>query len=544
MTAGRRLWLFGRIALCLALGPASGCSTGGDTAGSGLAVCVPGATTICTCERGDPGQKICGASGQGWGACQCGPVPAAIDREGNTNADRHNGLFLRTQVLDTAGNPIAGALVRAAGAELGATDARGMLEAFALPASPLTVLVSAPGYVDNAQRIDSAGTSDVALTARLLPVGQTTMVSGGQGGVAQHAGASAVIPPDAFVDGNGQPVKSPVQVEVTHVAAGPDLDGLGTFGITGQPDEMLQSLGAMVVRAYSSGQPVSLAPGAKITLQIPSQGVPPGATVPSPPLWVQNKSTGTWDKSQGGWDLQGGQWVAQIDALATWNCDFPSKVTCVRGVLVGPSDKPLSGVVVSGLISGAAASFLPSATVQKATTGSAGTFCMEVVPNASVDLSVTCPGGNKISLGTFVAPNLPGARCSGKQCAILGTQKACCFRDEDCDMAAGEKCDKGACESNACNTSQTAGGDTPESRDIELGKKSGTFTFTWDMYSIMDRMIVRYQGQTLFDTGCVSGGGSVDLSYSGQETFVTVDAQPNCAGDTGTSWEFSVGCPL
>src|SRR5262249_50757559 len=160
-------------------------------------------------------------------------------------------------------------------------------------------------------------------------------------------------------------------------------------------------------------------------------------------------------------------------------------------------------------ISGQAASFLPASTVQKATTGSAGTFCMEVVPDATVDLSVTCPGGAKIPLATVTAPSTEGARCSGQQCAGIGMQKAGCFRDSDCNQAAGEKCVQGMCKDSRCNSSQTAGGDTPESRVIELGKNAGTFTFTWDMYSIMDRMTLTYEGQVLHDTGCVSGGGSV-----------------------------------
>jgi hypothetical protein len=95
-----------------------------------------------------------------------------------------------------------------------------------------------------------------------------------------------------------------------------------------------------------------------------------------------------------------------------------------------------------------------------------------------------------------------------------------------------------------CGSVQVAGGDLPVTRTVELGASSGTFTFTYDTFSIPDRIVVTYQGGILFDTGCVGASGSVNLSYSGTATTVTVSVTPNCAGGTtGTSWQFTVGCP-
>jgi hypothetical protein len=344
------------------------------------------------------------------------------------------------------------------------------------------------------------------------------------------------------VDAQGNPPSGPATVDFTYVAPGEDLDAVGTFGITGQPDQILQSLGLTAIRANADGAPLDLAPQAKATLAIPAPGTDPNLSPPPPPLWRQNGSQGNWDQASGNsWTLMNNTWVAQIDALATWNCDFPSKVTCLRGGLQSPAGKPLSGVVVTGLISGQAAGFLPAATVQKATTGSAGTFCMEVVPNAQVEVSVTCPGGAKVPLGTLTAPNVEGARCSGNQCAQLPTVTACCFRDSDC--ADKESCVNGLCNSNACGAVQSQGGNAPETRTVDLGAASGSFTFSWDMVSIKDRMVVKYEGTVLHDTGCVGGSGSVQLTYSGQATTVQVEVQPNCEGDTDTAWSFNVGCP-
>lgn len=99
----------------------------------------------------------------------------------------------------------------------------------------------------------------------------------------------------------------------------------------------------------------------------------------------------------------------------------------------------------------------------------------------------------------------------------------------------------------ACNDTAKQGGNKPETLVVDLGRPFGTFQFDFDMYSVPDRMIVRYPGGT-YDTGCVGnkqgagrGKGSVTLQYGGG-TQVTVQVQPACAGET-TQWQFVVHCP-
>lgn len=96
-----------------------------------------------------------------------------------------------------------------------------------------------------------------------------------------------------------------------------------------------------------------------------------------------------------------------------------------------------------------------------------------------------------------------------------------------------------------CSTAQTAGGDVPDTRTIDLGKSGGTFVFTYDTQSVKDQMIVRYQGTTLFDSGCVGTNGdkTVPLTYGGTSTQITVQVVPNCEGGSGTAWSYSVSCP-
>jgi len=96
----------------------------------------------------------------------------------------------------------------------------------------------------------------------------------------------------------------------------------------------------------------------------------------------------------------------------------------------------------------------------------------------------------------------------------------------------------------ACNSQQVAGGDTADTRTIELSRTSGTFSFSYDTYSVKDKIIVQYQGQTLFDTGCVGASGTQSITYFGSSTQVTVSVTPNCVGGTsGTAWTYTVACP-
>ena len=94
-----------------------------------------------------------------------------------------------------------------------------------------------------------------------------------------------------------------------------------------------------------------------------------------------------------------------------------------------------------------------------------------------------------------------------------------------------------------CSNTQNAGGDTPDTRTIELGKPAGTFNFTYETYAQEDQIVVRYQTTTLFDTGCVGANGTVPLTYSGTSTSITVQVIPNCKGGSGTAWNYSVSCP-
>jgi hypothetical protein len=97
-----------------------------------------------------------------------------------------------------------------------------------------------------------------------------------------------------------------------------------------------------------------------------------------------------------------------------------------------------------------------------------------------------------------------------------------------------------------CGTQQVAGGDTPDTRVFDMNNIGGTFRFDFQTFSIKDQMIVRYQGNPLFDTGCVGTSGSKLIEYHGSSTKIEVEVKPNCptGQGTGTLWNYTVQCPV
>ncbi|CAF1497669.1 unnamed protein product [Adineta steineri] len=93
-----------------------------------------------------------------------------------------------------------------------------------------------------------------------------------------------------------------------------------------------------------------------------------------------------------------------------------------------------------------------------------------------------------------------------------------------------------------CNEETVAGNDIPDDRIIEIGKSHTTVTFSYETYVIKDQIEVYYMNQQIFSTGCVGANGAINLTLDGDESTLRVNVIPDCAGDTGTAWYYSLQC--
>ena len=95
----------------------------------------------------------------------------------------------------------------------------------------------------------------------------------------------------------------------------------------------------------------------------------------------------------------------------------------------------------------------------------------------------------------------------------------------------------------ACNTTTKAGTNPPQTIIVNVGRQAGTAQFQFEMFNVPDHMIVQYGGQTLADTGCVSGAGKLALPLSGVAEQVTIIVKPACRKSDETKWNFTLSCP-
>ncbi|HYO70693.1 MAG TPA: hypothetical protein VEU33_31900 [Archangium sp.] len=95
----------------------------------------------------------------------------------------------------------------------------------------------------------------------------------------------------------------------------------------------------------------------------------------------------------------------------------------------------------------------------------------------------------------------------------------------------------------ACGTN-FSGTDVPSVHRINVGKPSGTVSFYHEAYSIKDRFLVYSGNSLLFDSGCNSGGQTIPITYSNANSVLRVVVMSTCEGDSGTGFDFNVGCAI
>ena len=95
-----------------------------------------------------------------------------------------------------------------------------------------------------------------------------------------------------------------------------------------------------------------------------------------------------------------------------------------------------------------------------------------------------------------------------------------------------------------CNEQTVAGNDTPDDRIIDIGKANTAINFRYETYVIKDQIDVYYKNQQVFSTSCVGTEGELStiIVLNDSESSVRVNVIPDCAGETGTAWYYTIEC--
>jgi hypothetical protein len=358
------------------------------------------------------------------------------------------------RVTDSTGAVLAGVAV-SAGTASATTGADGTYVLDVSPQANLVVAFSKSGYLPSSKPVDAAAGKTSNVAAALMPVAAPLPLDATAGGtVAGTRGSSLTMAPAALVDANGAPVSGMVQVSLTpfdpsvrgELAAYP---GSLVGSTNGGTASLLHTYGVLDVTVTQNGQPVQVAPGQTATVTIP---VAPSSNLPpTQDLWSFNMATGIWDH-EGTAQLAstGDAYTAQLAHFSYHNIDaqiVTGQATCVTGLVVDATGKPISGAYVSPN--------LGASTDGLITTDSNGRYCTWLLTGQSDTItgdstaapfgegSVTVTGGAPVAFpGSYTCDNL---NCTTAPNIVLSQPP--CTTDADC--AGGGSCCTVAGQSHA-----------------------------------------------------------------------------------------------
>jgi hypothetical protein len=207
-------------------------------------------------------------------------------------------------VTDSSGNPLSGVSVSGAGGSA-TTDASGKASVPGVGVGvPVTLKFSKVGFADQFKVLELPASAESGyVEARLMPREPAQNLDAGTGGsLTGKQGAKLTLPAGALVDGSGNPVSGAVQVNISPVDVGTNLEAFpGRFqgvGPTGQQGFIL-SYGTVEYALSKGGQPLNVAPGQSAVIEIPvyTSLNKDGSQVKvgdKYPMWSLNEKTGKW----------------------------------------------------------------------------------------------------------------------------------------------------------------------------------------------------------------------------------------------------------
>lgn len=235
-------------------------------------------------------------------------------------------------ITDDDGGTLADVLVRDRdGMTLATTDAEGRFECDVPRGVPGVLALSLRGYTTQSLRFDIDPTRDsqvayASLKRRSDPIYLEDVAVGGV--VSTQDGVQLDFPAGSIVDAEtGQPVDGTIAIIATPVdmssgaasrAFPGTYDGVVEDGVL----EPIASYGVVEVELLQEGRALQVAPGSKVTLDIP---IDPTATPNSTiPLWSFDELTGQWvQEGEGTVVSRNGRMVleSQVGHFSWWNAD-------------------------------------------------------------------------------------------------------------------------------------------------------------------------------------------------------------------------------
>jgi hypothetical protein len=401
-------------------------------------------------------------------------------------------------VTDSTGKVLSGVTVTAGGAST-TTKPNGTFSMAVSPTAGLVVGFAQPGYLSSSKIVTTTQGTSTLVAAALAPAATPVPLDATKGGMATGArGASLKADPGVLVDGSGKAVSGMVDVSLTPLSpANPGelaaYPGSLVGSMAGGTPTLLQTYGVLDVTVSQNGQPVQVASGKTVTVNIP---VAMSANLPTTQdLWSFNLTTGIWDH-EGTAQLSGTTYTAELGHFSYHNIDaalHDGQATCVTGIVVDGSGNPVAGADVSPAEGASTDSLI--------TTDSNGAYCTWILTGGSEAItanSTASPYGTGSVTVTSSETSIPfpgSYTCSNLACVqapkIVLNQPPC-TASSDCQT--GYQCctvsGKGMClQDFACLQAQsgsTAGGGGKPGACTMAGPLTATYlgqTVSWNCFT-------------------------------------------------------------
>jgi WD40 repeat protein len=308
------------------------------------------------------------------------------------------GTSLLLQVVDSEGNPVAGAAISSQDAVF-PLDSSGHLLFEGLAPGRFFARVDAPGFTSATAVVELEAGAHVGTQVKLLPLPEPISFQAQQGATIQTPQVRLSIPPDAVVDALGQPVTGPVDVTIAPLDPTTQLASMpgpleGTASSDGAAVQ-LESFFMAEVSLWSNGAQLQLAPGKSATLEflLPAALASQFKAGDTVPAWWFDLDAGHW-REEGSGTIQPSSsepgrlaWAVQVNHFTWWNCDKPwTDKSCVNVLVVDPAGAPVPGAAVNAK----GVSYSGASTPRY--TGANGRACVEIKRGGTADVFAGMPG--------------------------------------------------------------------------------------------------------------------------------------------------------
>ncbi|HMV68124.1 MAG TPA: carboxypeptidase-like regulatory domain-containing protein, partial [Myxococcota bacterium] len=257
----------------------------------------------------------------------------AFSEAARVHTEAEAGVPLTLLVTDLDLRPLAGARVEVDGADVGTTDASGVIVLDEVAEGEVAVRVEVDGRPPTAERFTVRRGVDNELSIPMMAYQLHDRFDPAAPATVEVDEIRVELPAGAWRDKEtGAPVSGPIDVYVApfpigDLAARDRAPGDWTGRTEGGATVSFASFGMAEIAFFADGRPVDLPAGATATL---SYALPFGADVEEGeeiPAWSFDEATATWVQEGAGVVEVGAfgelRWVAEVGHFTWWNSDRP-----------------------------------------------------------------------------------------------------------------------------------------------------------------------------------------------------------------------------